>query len=641
MTSTQFKLSKRDDVTRRITFPNEPAWASLAAKIESLYGIPIDKIGVSYVDSDGDEVTLSSQEELQDFYQLSHQPSQAIKFVVQDLSSTRSESKALPQVPHSANVRNIFGDLRRTRSDGKDLPQTPPSANVRNTFGNEGLLFDIEDDWQRVPTVQGFEGLFLPRTPRPESPHAFVEVVESDTSSISKENEDTEDESDDHSTVQTDFGHLTTHSPGKGKGKAHEDMPPSISNAISSTGSVIAEDAPPKPPVHVYDLSPNDEGDGGLFDFALTPAAESPRSTVLPIPAESTPKAVVQTLNAAEAESPESPIPSEAAATALPEETAPDPPLPSLDSPHVEHATPSLSNDVASLLYMLTNIVTLHPELSEGFRNIIRNTSNGTYWTAHREAISRAAEELSQNTGQSVEAIHRSAEDEAGSRVADALGGIFRTLSQVTNGIIANVPPALSSDTASAVPAESGHPWPTDSPPQPYNSASFWYGYRPPQGYRGHPPHPPHLFGNPWSRAHHSYGGPRTGPWGTPWNNPPHHGGRDGPPRPPGPPPPHSNPPGNGPPPPPPPPGPPPMHGGSGSEPFGSWSAPDANPPVSRPKPTPQELRAHVEAAKLLYKAEKDRYRQEREERRKEKERKMSLVGETLVFHLHFILLVH
>jgi hypothetical protein len=42
-----------------------------------------------------------------------------------------------------------------------------------------------------------------------------------------------------------------------------------------------------------------------------------------------------------------------------------------------------------------------------------------------------------------------------------------------------------------------------------------------------------------------------------------------------------------------------------------------------------------------LYKAEKDRYRQEREERRKEKERKMSLVGETLVFHLHFILLVH
>jgi len=41
------------------------------------------------------------------------------------------------------------------------------------------------------------------------------------------------------------------------------------------------------------------------------------------------------------------------------------------------------------------------------------------------------------------------------------------------------------------------------------------------------------------------------------------------------------------------------------------------------------ELRSHVEAAKLLYKAEKERYRQNREERRKEKARRMlELMGE-------------
>lgn len=38
-------------------------------------------------------------------------------------------------------------------------------------------------------------------------------------------------------------------------------------------------------------------------------------------------------------------------------------------------------------------------------------------------------------------------------------------------------------------------------------------------------------------------------------------------------------------------------------------------------KPSPQELRAQVEAAKLLYKAEKERYRQEKEERKKDRDR--------------------
>ncbi|KAF9041760.1 hypothetical protein BDZ89DRAFT_906100, partial [Hymenopellis radicata] len=55
-------------------------------KIHTLYGIPEDNmIGLTYVDSDGDNITLSSNGELADFYQTSYKPGDVIKFVVQDL----------------------------------------------------------------------------------------------------------------------------------------------------------------------------------------------------------------------------------------------------------------------------------------------------------------------------------------------------------------------------------------------------------------------------------------------------------------------------------------------------------------------------------------------------------------------------
>ena len=72
MAPTTFKLTKHDGLTRRITFSDQPTWLTLGTKIESLYQIPLASIGVSYVDNDGDEVTLSSEEELKDFYQASH-----------------------------------------------------------------------------------------------------------------------------------------------------------------------------------------------------------------------------------------------------------------------------------------------------------------------------------------------------------------------------------------------------------------------------------------------------------------------------------------------------------------------------------------------------------------------------------------
>ncbi|PCH37204.1 hypothetical protein WOLCODRAFT_39041, partial [Wolfiporia cocos MD-104 SS10] len=43
-------------------------WSDLAARIENLFSIPAAAIALSYIDSDNDEVTLNTEEELQQFY---------------------------------------------------------------------------------------------------------------------------------------------------------------------------------------------------------------------------------------------------------------------------------------------------------------------------------------------------------------------------------------------------------------------------------------------------------------------------------------------------------------------------------------------------------------------------------------------
>ena len=68
MFPTQFKLTKVGELTRRLTFPEPPNWSSLAFKIKSVYGIPESQVAVSYIDKDGDEVTLNTQDELVDFF---------------------------------------------------------------------------------------------------------------------------------------------------------------------------------------------------------------------------------------------------------------------------------------------------------------------------------------------------------------------------------------------------------------------------------------------------------------------------------------------------------------------------------------------------------------------------------------------
>ncbi|GLB35876.1 hypothetical protein LshimejAT787_0301640 [Lyophyllum shimeji] len=564
MATTLFKLTQPDGLTRRITFPNQPAWNELASKIAPLYAIPLDNVSVSYIDADNDQVTLSTQQELEDFYKTSHQPGQVIKFTVQDLASARQQRA-----------------------------QAPRTSNVRNTFGIGA--FDIEDDWQTlpIPPISELGGIFAT-----SNPTAFVEVVDSDASTVAnRQDADHDRESTVPSSVHSSPGSPFIIPLDKGKTKVAED------DDISSTGSVLAEDAPPKPPVHVYDLSSAEQDK--QHPFQPSPAVDTVTLPTPPVAAQSTPKVDARTikttvLGAADAAK-------EPTKEPTPQEEVADPPLPSFEPDGAGRPVPSLSDDIANLINTFNDVVGAHPELSEGIRNIMRNTATGTYWHGHREAISRAAQDIARETGRATESLRREAEAEAGRRVAEALGGIFYAISQTLGATYGANP----QDT-SAPPANGTAPRPetaTSAPPEASASA---------QG--GRPARPGPNFG-PWMHRGASFGrwgqrvpppppfGPPRVPWGwrgdqtqtdVPLFAPPH-----APPMPgswqswaPSP----------APPPPPPPP-------------------PAPNPPPHTHKPTPQELRAQVDAAKAAYKAEKERYRREREERRKERERKARTVA--------------
>ncbi|KAI0724937.1 hypothetical protein C8Q72DRAFT_767676, partial [Fomitopsis betulina] len=56
-----------------------------AARIERFYEIPKEHVAVSYVDNEGDEVTMNTETELQDLYSAQPNVSDTIRFVVRDL----------------------------------------------------------------------------------------------------------------------------------------------------------------------------------------------------------------------------------------------------------------------------------------------------------------------------------------------------------------------------------------------------------------------------------------------------------------------------------------------------------------------------------------------------------------------------
>ena len=589
MPPTYFKFTTSEGVNRRLTFSDPPAWPLLASKLHDLFGISLDNVGVSYIDNDNDEITVSSDEELQDFYRMSHQTDQVIKFAVVDLHFS------------------------------KNKPLEFPSLN-NNPF--DGDAFEFDGEWEKFPTV------LVTEEDRHESgPHAFVEVLSSSATHDHTDDMDTDPE-DDHSTIQP---------PSLNKGKDR-----SLSFGAVSITSVLEEEMSHKHPIHVYDLNSPVEGKGKGNNSFDDPSVH------IPVAAQSTPKIQAKDIDNRD--------------TAPKAVEVEDPPLPSLDESPTSATPVSLFHDLASLVHDVTQVVSSHPELSEGLRNIGRNVSNGTYWTAHREELSNAMNNMS-NPPSTEE--RRQAEEAATRRLTDMVGNFFRTLSEAPVNTEESRPPNVTENGSEQAHGESNahvYPW-------------SWWGsqmrsrgqFRPMSGFRGphhhgYFPHGPHR---PGSRSHI----PPMPPHGFPHNGYPgpppfHHAPHPAPPPPPPPPPPpadlppspahdHSSPvlppPGTAGPslsslmqgqvPPPPPIVPVPsgnpaeLQGMRSSEirshersvndrrrSYQGPSIPFLPVPGDQPsQPNAEDSRAQLEDAKRRYKAEKERYRQERHLRRLEK----------------------
>ncbi|KAF8922010.1 hypothetical protein CPB85DRAFT_14801 [Mucidula mucida] len=542
--ATIFKLNRASE-TRRLSFNQLPSWDVLSEKIHTLYGIPEDNmIGLTYVDSDGDNITLSSNGELADFYQSSYRPGDVIKFVVQDLRQSRAASESL-----------------------RSFPETPTDSNSRrNTFGKDPLLqFHIDEDWQSIPA---FSNMFHPA----QSPeHGFIESV----------------------TTMTDDDATAIPTTDKGKGRAYT---PSFHSTTSSVnGDVEMLTSTPKAPISDFGPFPQDKELPNLYSVASsTPRMENPplkrsQNSVIPFVGKDSAKGSTKSNSHV-------PTPTHRPATPVAssdeEDPAPDPPLAPLENP----TPPNLANDIASLLDAVSTVFNAHPEVSEGFQNLIRNAASGTYLGAHRDAIARAASAYSQTA----QTEFSRAEADAGRRVSEALASLARTVAQAAG---------VSSE-------EANHP--RDDPDSFGNDGGAWWTHGPPPpppgGFPPFPPPGPHHgppfpgFDAPFGQFGRGRGGGRGGgrgrggPFGHfgPHAHPHHHGPRHGPPP-------------RGPPPPP--------HGMY--PPFHPGPPEFFNPPSPAGPLDPnrvKELRAEVEAAKLLYKKQKERYRQDRAERHRLKQ---------------------
>lgn len=543
-----FKL-KYNGLTRRVAFQELPNWLDLAAKLHTLYNLPLDKIGVTYIDSDNDEITVSSNEELQDFYQASSQAGDVFKLSILDLSLPRESSSP---------KRNLPG------ADNFDI---------------------IEPGWHPFTLAD----ILLSKDNISEGPHAFVEVINSDTSRIEKDLEDLESE-DGHSTVQGPFRD-------KGKQRA------STFGAASIT-SLVDEEPGEKLPIHIFDH--------GVVS-GMSPSTD-PKNPVDPkeqIPIQSTPKAQAQKVP--EHKEPE------------PSATLEDPPLPTFDDHAPSNPSPNLYQDLASFLTTLNNVLSSHPELSESMRDIVNQTTSGEYWRTCSSSISGAAQRFSQNS----EAEARRIEADAVRKISDVLGNLLRFFS-----------PENISRHASQT---SGQQWqnaqPSDSTYRPY---TFGFGPRfdasnPPLGprpFRSNRGWNPPWHGGPWTRPPHWFPPPPIRPLDPMCVNMPP------------PPPPHPGPLHVNIPPPPPPrrpmPSPPhhipqvtpPIYVPSAAPPISpaahlqsadlpretGFSEDIDPPPPQRSASATEDLRAKVEEAKQLYRAQKEAYRQQRA-RRREKEK--------------------
>ena len=162
MSNTIFKITNlTDGFTRRLAFSSAPSWAQLSGKLESIYGIREDDLCVSYIDLDGDEVVLSSSEELDDFYKVysssveenvsagqGDEDVRAIRFTVRSLSKVRE------------------GDETMTNETPANVPEVPSNVDVEGTNEFRTPEDDEESENGDTNTISSVDSSDVEEIPR-------------------------------------------------------------------------------------------------------------------------------------------------------------------------------------------------------------------------------------------------------------------------------------------------------------------------------------------------------------------------------------------------------------------------------------------------------------------------------------------
>ena len=149
MSNTVFKIANPvDGFARRFAFASAPTWAELAGKLESTYGIRKDDVCVSYVDSDGDEIVLSSDAELKEYFE-EYAPGgnvgqgddsvRATRFTVMSLSTIRGGEEGVAGRDSAPDAEAFAA--------GENAPAHADADEHRNhLFANEEATAEIEND---------------------------------------------------------------------------------------------------------------------------------------------------------------------------------------------------------------------------------------------------------------------------------------------------------------------------------------------------------------------------------------------------------------------------------------------------------------------------------------------------------------
>ncbi|GJJ09930.1 hypothetical protein Clacol_004154 [Clathrus columnatus] len=116
-----------DGITRRLTFDSQPTWVELAHRVHDLYFIPLDDIGLVYVDED--EITVSSNPELQDYHDsLRGNNASTHKFLIRNLVVSGARR------PPSDSSGSSFSHLKYSPDPG---PPEPPVFSLPRPSSHE------------------------------------------------------------------------------------------------------------------------------------------------------------------------------------------------------------------------------------------------------------------------------------------------------------------------------------------------------------------------------------------------------------------------------------------------------------------------------------------------------------------------